>query len=119
MTALPKDAQARPPPDVARQVEENTAEIAVLKDSVARLEMFVGKICTALGVDPPPPTIGTGWSTIKATAIDMGYSESMVRQWIEAGKIKMTRRGGRVLVDVASAKAFLERKQDRAHKVEP
>jgi hypothetical protein len=112
---LPK---ARPPPDdMARQVEENAAEIAILRDSVGRLEMMFGKVCERLGINPPSPTIGAESTTMKAIAIDSGYSPTRVRQWIEAGKIKATRKGGRVLVDKASAKAFLDRKQDRADKV--
>jgi hypothetical protein len=63
---LPKDQAQPPPDDVARQVEENAAEIAVLKDSVARLEMYVGKICAALGVDPPPATVVAESTTMKA-----------------------------------------------------
>jgi hypothetical protein len=119
--ALSKDPQARPPPDdMARQIEENAAEIAVLRDSVGRLELMFGKMCTALGIDPPPgPTIRTESTTMKAIAMDSGYSPTRVRQWIEAGEIKATRKGGRVLVDKASAKAFLDRKQDHAHKVGP
>lgn len=104
--------------DVARQVGANTAEIAILRDSVAKLELMFGKMCAALGIDPPPPpAVGAEWSTIKATAADMGFSQTRVRQWIASGAINSTRRGGRVLVDVASTKKLLERKQHRAHKV--
>jgi hypothetical protein len=116
MTAtLPKTEQPQPD-ETARQVEANTAETAFLADRVARLEMFVGKICVALGTDPPPPTVGEAWSTIKAVAFDSGFSESSIRLWLDSGKIDSFKRGGHVFVNVASAKLFLERKQHRAHK---
>jgi hypothetical protein len=119
MRAVPKPDARPPPDDMARQVEENAAEIAVLRDSVGRLEMMFGKVCERLGIAPPPPTIGAESTTIKAVASDSGFSPTRIRQWIEAGKIETTRKGGRVLVDKASAKTFFERKQDRAHKVKP
>ena len=115
--AVPK--QSRPPPDVDAQTEENTAEIAILKDAVERLEILVGKICETLGVDPPPVTVVAETTTMKMIASDSGYSLTRVGQWVKAGRIKATWKGGRVLVDKASAKAFLDRKQDRAHKVKP
>jgi hypothetical protein len=116
---VPKPEPRPPPDDMARQVEENSAEIAILRDSVGRLELMFGKVCERLGIDPPPPTIGTAskWTTMKAIAFDSGFSPTRVRQWVEAGEISSTRKGGRVLVDKASAKAFLDRKQDHAHKV--
>ena len=96
MTAAAKQPQARPQPDdVARQVEVLTTDNAVLEDRVAKLETAVGKI---LGVNPSLPVIGAAFSTIKAVAADLDYSESYIRKLIKRGKLDAVKRGGRILI---------------------
>jgi hypothetical protein len=102
MTAEARQPQARPPPDVDARLETLAAENAVLKDSVARLELMFGKVCERLGVDRPPPMIDATWTTIKGAAADAGFSESYIRKLMKAGKIEVARRGGRILVRKAT-----------------
>ena len=87
-----------PLPEEARRIETLAASNAVLEDRVARLELYVGKICAALGVDPLPPRLGAEWTTIKGAAADSHFSESYIRKLIARGRISAVMRGGRVLV---------------------
>jgi len=118
MSAVCSVADAKPPDGFVRRVEELVADNAILTDRVARLEIFTGKLCVALGVEPLPPTIGpeSKWTTIKGVCADTNYSPSRIRQLIAIGEIMAVRLAGRVLVDSTSVKLFLARRKQCAHK---
>jgi excisionase family DNA binding protein len=54
------------------------------------------------GLDPPKPTLGAQWKTIKQVAGWTGNAESTVRSWITSGKIEARKIGGRILINAES-----------------
>jgi excisionase family DNA binding protein len=106
-TALPKDAQARPPPDIAEQIEALTAANEVLTvlcytimDRMSRAEETIVRLATSMGCDAPsvPPVERT---SVKQAAGRLGCSKTRIHQWIDDGTLDAIKDHGRVLVAVS------------------
>ena len=88
--------------DVAARVEQLRAMLYLVNGRVAELEVSNAELRARLDMDPPAPSIGVDWMTIKQVSIDTGYAESTVRSWIASGKIEARAIGGKVLINAAS-----------------
>jgi hypothetical protein len=101
--------RADPPPRFDGSLDEMRAALdramALLYLMHARtceLEQSNAELRALAGLDPPPPTLGAQWVSLKQASHLTDHAESTVRSWIAAGKIEARKLGGRTLINVES-----------------
>ncbi len=79
--------------------ERAMALVYLIHARTCELEESNAELRALAGLDPPKPTLGAQWKTIKQVAHLTGHAESTVRSWIAAGRVEARKVGGRILVN--------------------
>jgi hypothetical protein len=88
--------------DLAARVDQLLGVTFVLSARLAEVEASNREMRALLCLDPPQPTIGADWRTIKQTAGETGFSQSTVRAWVARGEVSARKLGARVLIDAST-----------------